>query len=181
MSDEILIGYFDGACEPFNPGGLATGGWVIPDRGEKGCAAYCKGDGATSNVAEYSAAIDCLRAIYSIGWRGRVLLHGDSMLVVKQFSGEWQCKADHLRALRDKLRYGASFFREVRFEHIPREQNTEADTMSRLAFERHAVSFGFKPKEPSREAKRIAGWLVEQNREDLANRVLNGEHWGERR
>ena len=31
--------------------------------------------------------------------------------------------------------------------------------------------------EPSREARRIADWLIANNQGDLAKRLLGGEHW----
>lgn len=145
LEEARLVGYFDGACEPFNPGGLATGGWVIPERSIAGCAAYGRGDGATNNVAEYRAAIDCLRAIYRIGWRGHVTLYGDSKLVVEQFSGRWRCNALCLRALLNRLRRGATFFKGVELKWVPREKNVDADAMSKLGFERYAEAHGFKP------------------------------------
>jgi ribonuclease HI len=149
-----LVGYFDGACEPFNPGGLATGGWVIPERSIKGCAAYGRGEGATNNVAEYSAAIDCLRAMYRIGWRGRVRLYGDSKLVVSQFAGRWRCNAPHLQELLERLRKGATFFKSVELEWVPRAQNVDADAMSKVGFERYAVAHGFKPGDFGKASRR---------------------------
>ncbi len=144
---EPLLGYFDGACEPVNPGGLSTGGWVIPSRGIEGCAAYCKGEDSTNNVAEYRAAIDCLREVWKLGWRGPVLLRGDSQLVVKQFSGEWRCSAPRVLPLRDKLRHAATFFEAVALAWVPRAENSEADRMSKVAFERHAAEFGYRPSD----------------------------------
>jgi ribonuclease HI len=149
MSDLItVVGYFDGICEaaypggPRNPGGCSCGGWWVEPFVLEGTNVniagqrhYCTGDGATNNAAEYGAAIDCLRALYGAGYRGAVLLRGDSQLVVKQYSGEWACHKEHLRALRDKLRHGATFFASVRLEWIPREQNQRADALSRRAHE----------------------------------------------
>lgn len=147
MSDGVVVGYFDGACEPINPGGLSTGGWVVPERGIEGCAAYCKGDESTNNVAEYRAAIDCLRAVWRAGWWGPVLLRGDSMLVVRQFAGEWQCRAACVAPLLEKLRHAATFFESVELAWVPREQNADADRMSKVAFERHAAEFGYRPSD----------------------------------
>lgn len=143
----MIVGYFDGACEPFNPGGLSTGGWVVHPcehvpQGLKGCKVYCVGDGSTNNVAEYQAAIDCLRDIYRTGWRGAVKLYGDSQLVVRQFDGTYRCKAPLLVPLLTTLKKGASFFASVALEWVPREQNVEADEMSRIGFRQNAARFG---------------------------------------
>lgn len=139
-----LVGFFDGACEPTNPGGLSTGGWVLPALGIEGCAAYCKGEESTNNVAEYSAAVDCLREVWRTGWRGPVLLHGDSQLVVRQFSGVYRCRSPRVMPLLEKLRHAATFFEVVQLVWVPRAQNTEADRMSKVGFERHAAAFGFR-------------------------------------
>ena len=108
---------------------------------------YCTGDGATNNAAEYNAAIDCLRALYGAGYRGSVLLRGDSQLVVKQYSGEWACRRDHLRVLRDKLRHAATFLEALRLEWIPREQNARADS---LAWRAHEQETGLRGDVPGR-------------------------------
>jgi ribonuclease HI len=138
----MIVGYFDGACEPRNPGGLATGGWVVPELGIRDCKAYCAGQDATNNVAEYSAAIDCLRAIYMSGNLGHVELRGDSQLVVRQFSGQYQCRSERLSPLLTNLKFGATFFRRVDLVWIPREENSAADEMSRVAFDRHRHEYG---------------------------------------
>jgi ribonuclease HI len=76
----------------------------------RGSRAYCKGAGATNNVAEYNAAIDCLREIYKLGWRGDITLYGDSQLVARQYSGEYRCKAPLIIPLLAKLKEAATFF-----------------------------------------------------------------------
>lgn len=149
-----VVGYFDGLCEsafpggPRNPGGCACGGWWAEpftiggaELRVAGHRYYCTGEGATNNAAEYNAAIDCLRALYRAGYRGAVVLRGDSQLVVKQYSGEFACHKDHLRVLRDQLRHAATFFSSVRLEWVPRDQNTRADE---LAWRAHEQATGLK-------------------------------------
>lgn len=144
----MIIGYFDGACEPYNPGGLSTGGWIVlpcahVPNGLKGCKAYCVGDGSTNNVAEYQASIDCLRDVYKTGWRGQVTLYGDSQLVVRQYDGTYRCKAPLLVPLLARLKNAATFFESLKLIWIPREKNSEADEMSRVGYRRNAARFGF--------------------------------------
>lgn len=53
----MIIIYFDGLCEPRNPGGIATYGYVVYKDEKvikKGCRAIGEGQGMTNNVAEYS-------------------------------------------------------------------------------------------------------------------------------
>lgn len=135
-----VIAYFDGLCEPTNPGGYACGGFdidpcVIPDaRVLEGHACFGHGQGWTNNRAEYEAALLCLRAIYKAGWRGPVVLRGDSQLVVKQFNGSYACHSETLAPLLAQLRKAATFFASVTLEWVPREQNTDADRESRHAY-----------------------------------------------
>jgi ribonuclease HI len=134
--------YFDGLCEP-NPGGFACGGWyIMPHPGATGLSAgleghttYCHGPGATNNVAEYSAALDALRAVYRTGHRGQVSLRGDSQLVINQVNGTWKCHKAELQVLRDRLRYAATFFEHLEVTWVPREQNARADELSRRAYQ----------------------------------------------
>src|SRR5437868_5188161 len=109
-----VIIYFDGLCEPTNPGGYACGGWYAPAQqgphvpeGVRGQRCYGHGAGMTNNVAEYNAALSALRALYATGYRGPVELRGDSKLVVEQFSGRWSCNAPALQGLLTHLRRAA--------------------------------------------------------------------------
>ena len=55
--------YFDGACEPVNPKGIATYGYVVYRNGKKireDCGLVGIGQGATNNIAEYTALIKAL-------------------------------------------------------------------------------------------------------------------------
>ena len=99
-ADKVSI-YCDGLCEP-NPGGLATYGFVIGEQQEeagwreihrgKGIAA--QGQGATNNVAEYTAAIQALRWLADEHHTGvSVALYSDSQLLVNQLSGKWRVKS----------------------------------------------------------------------------------------
>jgi len=145
---EPVIAHFDGLCEsinggPRNPGGVGCGGWVILDH--PGIAAlahsltgwkiYAQGDGMSNNVAEYQAALDALRAVYKTGWRGTVVLRGDSKLVVMQTIDAWACNKDHLIVLRDQLRAAMKHFESVILQWVPRDDNDAADRQSRIAYD----------------------------------------------
>lgn len=88
----------------------------------------------TNNVAEYQAALCALRAIYKAGWRGAVILRGDSQLVCRHYSGRYECRADLLVPLLAQLRKAATCFSSLTLEWVPREQNESADEQSRLAY-----------------------------------------------
>lgn len=134
--------WFDGACEPVNPGGIATGGWIIRD-GEQvytGHNEVCRGDGATNNVAEWTALGMALRYMLdnSQQFSGSVLtIYGDSQLVIEQLNRRWKCNKIHLQKLRDRCWaiLGELALPSWTATWIPREQNTEADALSRKAYE----------------------------------------------
>lgn len=138
---EPVQAWFDGLCEP-NPGGVACAGFAIKVNrwemswgvDESGRALVGRGAGMTNNVAEYQAALMALREIYRSGWRGAVVLRGDSQLVVKQFNGEYGCGAPLLIPLLARLRKAAECFSLLTLEWVPREQNELADRESRRAY-----------------------------------------------
>jgi ribonuclease HI len=136
----MLTIHFDGACEPVNPGGVATCGWVIDDdNGElaSGCKMVKHGAGATNNLAEWCALGLALRWVLdnANGQYTGLRILGDSMLVIKQLKGQWKCNKEHLRELRDRCK---EILREITCPWtatwIPREQNERADELSRRAY-----------------------------------------------
>lgn len=63
---------------------------------------------ATNNVAEITAAIEGLKRASAIiiqnGWQLiKIVLVADSQLVLGYASGQWRCKAEHLRPLKAEL------------------------------------------------------------------------------
>lgn len=135
--------HFDGACEPANPGGIATGGWIVREGDQvvlSGYREFKRGDGATNNLAEWCALGCGLRAIldnHEIASGAVLRIYGDSMLVVNQLTHKWNCNKEHLQKLRQRCE---AILQELCLaswtaEWIPREQNDEADALSRRAYE----------------------------------------------
>ena len=135
--------YFDGACEPKNPGGTASYGWVVSKDGEmlaQDAQVVGSGDGMTNNVAEYSGLIGALEGLSRMGVAsGKIKIHGDSKLVCQMVGKQWGWKngkwdphrdAPHLRALLEKALELLTPF-EPEIEWIPGERNVEADRLSR--------------------------------------------------
>ncbi|MGA8275455.1 MAG: ribonuclease HI [Thermoplasmata archaeon] len=137
----VLV-HFDGACEPARGGGVATFGYTIGGGGwdleESGLAVRPYSERATNNVAEYVAAIQALERLHGLGWVGPLEVRGDSQLVIQQMRGEYAVRAPHLREYNTRLAQLAQTFAEVRWVWIPREQNSRADTLSKLALAEHA-------------------------------------------
>lgn len=90
----------------------------------------------TSNYAEYTALAEALKKLKVLGIEGDILIRSDSTLLVGQMSEGWKIKGgmyvDKLKEARDLMKE----FGSIRFEWIPREQNTEADLLTRIAYQR---------------------------------------------
>ena len=94
---EIL---FDGLCEPVNPGGMATFGFVIiQDETQiaEGSGLVGSGEGMTNNVAEYEAILSAIVKFKELGLNESLIIKGDSKLVINQSSGKWKIKSETTR------------------------------------------------------------------------------------
>lgn len=147
----MIVVNCDGLCEPVNPGGTACYGWVAyrgSERLGEGCGVVCSGLGATNNVAEYAAVIRALEWLLESGYRDEEIeLRSDSQLCIYQLRGEYAVRSPRVMPLYRRARELAGRFRRLRFRWVPREQNTEADALSRRAYARAA------PPDPRRSAR----------------------------
>jgi len=134
-----LVVHFDGSCQPPAGGGVAGWGFVIEGPGLRiedcGLATPPYSAHSTNNVAEYVGAIRALEHLRSDGYTGDLIVEGDSQLVIRQMSGEYEVRAAHLKAYHDRLAQLAATFREVEFRWVPREENVAADALSKRAVE----------------------------------------------
>lgn len=102
----------------------------ITDEDGKVVAEVAEGIGvATNNVAEYTAAIRGLERARELG-ATRVLLRSDSRLLIEQLAGRWKVKNATLQVLHHEARSLIKGFEEVRFEHVRRERNVQADALA---------------------------------------------------
>jgi len=89
---------------------------------------------ATNNVAEYQGLLAALR--YAVEHDHRVVhIRSDSLLLVKQMQGEYKIKNEGLKPLAVRARLLIMELGEVTFEHVPREQNKDADRLANLAMD----------------------------------------------
>jgi len=137
--------YFDGACEPKNPEGIATFGFVIYNNREKivedkGLACKPFSWQASNNVAEYTAmikAFEWLLANFEIVDGDNIKAYGDSQLAIRQMTGEYTVNAERIRPLYKKACVLREQFKSITFLWVPREKNTEADALSHQAYEEY--------------------------------------------
>jgi ribonuclease HI len=122
MSDEALL-WFDGASLR-NPGPAGAGA-IVQFQGRK--RAFRKSLGTmTNNQAEYHGVILALRQADAAGAR-RIVLHGDSQLVLRQLEGRYAVKHAGLKPLHAEASQLLRRFEGVRFVWVPRAENQEAD------------------------------------------------------
>ena len=93
---------------------------------------------ATNNVAEYRALLAGLRRARALGAE-EVEVRADSVLVVRQMTGDYRVKSEGLKALWQQAQELADAFGRVRYVAIPREQNREADRLVNEALDREAA------------------------------------------
>ena len=133
--DELLL-YCDGGSRG-NPGPSAIGAVVFDATSDPpeliASVSECIGI-TTNNVAEYKALIAGLEAVAYL--RAPVIhVRADSMLVIKQLRGEWRVKHENLKPLHAEARRLLAAYETVDLQHVPREENTEADALVNAALD----------------------------------------------
>ena len=125
--------YFDGGATP-NPGLGGAGYWLLDDRNVEvarcaiGIYPY---DGVTNNQAEYIALIQGMIKAQDEGMK-RLVVKGDSEVIIYQMTGRYECNAERLMPLNEYAKEFEGAFISVRYEHIPRTLNTVADSLASL-------------------------------------------------
>jgi ribonuclease H / adenosylcobalamin/alpha-ribazole phosphatase len=88
----------------------------------------------TNNVAEYNGLIAGLAAAAEVG-ASTVDVRMDSKLVVEQMSGRWKIKHPDMQPLAERAKALAAGFTRVKYEWIPRAQNSHADRLANEAMD----------------------------------------------
>jgi ribonuclease HI len=138
FDDKMITAYFDGLCYPKNPCGVAAYGYLIYRDGEiihRGFRAVGEGKGMTNNVAEYEGLKAAAMWLHDNGIEEKILIKGDSQLVMKQMKGEWQVSSATSKKYVPEIKLLLQGM-DVTFQWVPREKNEEADKLSRVAYER---------------------------------------------
>ncbi len=134
--DETITLQFDGGSRG-NPGPAGIG---VVLKAEDGTPLVTLGrfiGRATNNVAEYKALITALQQAKQLG-ATKIVVRGDSELIIKQMRGEYRVKHPDLRPLYDEAQHLLSQFDKSRIEHNYRQDNALADKLANLAMDRKA-------------------------------------------
>ena len=124
-----------------NPGPSGAGATVRDEAGNL-VATVSKFLGRqTNNHAEYEAVIGAFEALLkhvpaSKRKKTEVVVKMDSMLVVRQMLGEWKIKHPGMKVQQARLAPLVAEFGRVSFQHVYREQNTDADALANEAMDR---------------------------------------------
>lgn len=128
-----VIIYTDGASRG-NPGPAAIGIHVT-DLDSQTIAEHKEALGVqTNNFAEYTAVIRALELSLAQGVTD-IILRSDSELMVRQMSGVYKVKSEAILPLYEKVKELLSQFSSVKFEHVRRESNREADRLANEALD----------------------------------------------
>lgn len=125
-----VTAYFDGASRG-NPGPAAIGWVLATDDGILTEGNDTIGS-ATNNQAEYQALLAALSAAAEYGF-DQITIHGDSELVLKQLTGEYDVTDPTLRQYRVAAREELTAFDAWTTAHVPREANERADRLANEA------------------------------------------------
>ena len=134
MTDALIILQFDGGSRG-NPGPAGIGVVLTADDGTPIFTLGRFIGRCTNNVAEYTALITGLEEALKLGVK-KLIVRGDSELIIKQMKGEYRVKHPDMKVLFDKAKALISRFADVKITHNLREHNELADKLANLAMDR---------------------------------------------
>jgi ribonuclease HI len=129
----MIVAYIDGGARG-NPGPAGYGVSIQSLDGDVIAELHGPLGIATNNVAEYNGLLAALQWAIDHDAR-RVHVRADSELLVKQMRGEYKVKNAGLQPLYVRARLLAAQLDDVRFEHVRRELNKEADRLSNVGMD----------------------------------------------
>jgi ribonuclease HI len=150
---DYYVAYFDGCCEPTNPGGnMGIGAFILnPERKRifersEYIPASNLNFKTSNNVAEYLGVISLLTYFMNNNLHNeKIIICGDSKLVINQMSGTWNCNGGVYEKYYRKALLIRKQLTNVRFEWIPRDKNGPADELSKAGMIKAGCEFRIQP------------------------------------
>ena len=138
-----FIIYTDGGSRG-NPGKAGIGVVICNEKDQevKKYGEYI-GDNLTNNDAEYSAVIFALKKFKALFGKKLaentdIEIRVDSELVVKQLNGQYRLENPKIQQFFIEIWNLKFDFKSIKFKHIPRERNREADRLVNKALDAEA-------------------------------------------
>ena len=131
-NDEYVL-FFDG-CSKRNPGPSGAGAVLYHNGVEIWSKSMFVGHHETNNVAEYTGMLIGITHAVEMGIR-RLVVKGDSNLVVQQMNGKFLVKSPNIRPLYVSAQNMSRNFDSINFIHVYRNMNARADELANLALE----------------------------------------------
>jgi ribonuclease HI len=126
--------YFDG-CSKGNPGPGGAGAVIYAKEEDQKepkeivTLTEWVGVKVTNNYAEYCGLRAGLRSALELGIK-ELLVCGDSLLVIKQISGQYKVKSPNLLQIYSECSELTKQFEQIEFQHVYRDSNKRADKLS---------------------------------------------------
>jgi len=133
----LITAYFDGGARS-NPGPAGYGVYIVDDQGAVLAELHGSLGNTTNNIAEYNGLIAALKWAVDHDVTS-ITIKGDSLLIIEQMRGNYKVKNEGLRPLHMQARMLVMQIGDVRFEHVRRELNKEADRLSNVGMDGNAV------------------------------------------
>ena len=127
--------YFDGSLKL---GGVGTGVLYISPDGKQlkyVLQILCP---ATNNEAEYEALLHGLQVAVSLGIK-RLLVYGDSSVVINQVNKDWDYTKETMDAYYAKVHKLEKHFQGLEILHVMWDLNVAADVLAKLGWDRAQV------------------------------------------
>ena len=122
---------FDG-CSKGNPGVSGAGAVIYSEDDEIWSGQIFVGEKFTNNHAEYAGLILGLQEATKLNIKN-ILVEGDSLLVINQMKGIYNCNSDNLIELFHKAKELETNFEKINYQHVDRKFNKRADQLSNIA------------------------------------------------
>lgn len=129
-----LIIYTDGGARG-NPGPAGIGAIIFDDKRNLIAEISEYLGVATNNQAEYKAVVAAIKKAKELNAE-EIQFYLDSQLVVEQLNGNYKVKNKDLQPLFVSIYNDSLNFKKVAYNHVPREQNKEADRLANEAMDK---------------------------------------------
>jgi ribonuclease HI len=129
----MITAYFDGGARQ-NPGPAGYGVYIVDDQGAVLAELHGSLGIATNNIAEYRGLIAALQWAVDNDVK-EITIKGDSLLIVQQMRGNYKVKHEGLKPLYLQAKMLVMQIGNVKFEHVRRELNKEADRLSNVGMD----------------------------------------------